>query len=62
MMRRMYIKARIRLLVAGSVLLAFGGCGLSDTQVTSIAQSLITTALTGLLNAALGCLLPAASA
>ena len=61
MMRRMITKAKFRLCIAGGSLLLLGGCGLSDAQLTSILQSLILTGLTGVLNAVLAGLLPAAS-
>jgi len=59
MMRRMITMAKFRLCIAGGSLLLLGGCGLSDSQLTGILQSLILTGLTGVLNAVLAGLLPA---
>lgn len=60
-MKRIFTKTSWRILMAGSVLLTFGGCGLSDTQLTSIVQSLISTGLNAVLAALLSGLLPQAA-
>jgi hypothetical protein len=58
MKRRIFSKGLCRLWLAGSSVLVLGGCGLSDAQLTSIAQSLVGTGLNSLLTAWLACLFP----
>jgi len=46
MKRLMLKKALWRVCVPGSIMLGFSGCGLSDAQLASIWQSVLTTAFT----------------
>jgi hypothetical protein len=49
MKRSLFKRGFWRVWVPGGSLLLLGGCGLSDAQLTSILQSVITTGLSSLL-------------
>jgi hypothetical protein len=61
MKRWMLSRGLWRVWIPGGSLLALGGCGLSDAQLTSILQSVITTGLNTLLTQLLSALLGAAT-
>ena len=50
MKRWMLSKGLWRLWIPGGSLLLLGGCGLSDAQLASVWQSVITTALTTMMS------------
>lgn len=58
-MTKYFLRMRyLRVWAASGPLLLFGGCGLSDQQLTGILTSVITSGLGTLLNSFLGALAP----
>lgn len=62
MKRSMFSRGLWRAWVPGGSLLLLGGCGLSDAQLTSIVQSVITTGLSSVLSQFVSTLFGAATA
>lgn len=61
-MKRLRLKTHfVRWAFPAAALFQLGGCGLSDSQLTSVAQSVVTTALNTLVTQGLGLLLAGAT-
>lgn len=59
-MAKYFLRVRyLRVWAASGSLLAFGGCGLTDQQLTGILTSVITSGLGTLVNTFLSALVPA---
>lgn len=61
MKRRMFSRGLWRVWVPGGSLFVLGGCGLSDAQLASMLQSVVTTGLNTLLAQLLATLLGSAA-